>query len=376
MKTEDMKVIAVSGTPHQRGKQIGASLCDDIHMIIEKRDRAIAARGYAPSDYWAAFEQCCDFVPNIERWTPRLAREVEGLAEGAQLDLNEAYRLQMLDEDWFFDAYHCASIPQSAHKCTTFAVTGGAGTPTFAGQNMDIHHFVDGHQVLVRIANELGSGACLIFTYAGLMGLMGLNNAPLGINCNTLMQLGFNPTGVPVSFIVRHVLSLQTLKEAEDFLRNVPHACGQTYTLSSEDAGLCLECGPSSVVAHRPQSDRRLCHTNHPLSNGDTNQFELRNASAGCAMPLVSHNSKARLTSIQDRISDPQSPVTLDKLMQALRAKDDPKNPVSREQGSALDTNNIGFTAGSVIYEISGQPILYYAAGPPSISEFRRVSFE
>ena len=41
MKTNEMKVLTVGGTPRERGRVIGESLREDIHAVMEKHEQAI-----------------------------------------------------------------------------------------------------------------------------------------------------------------------------------------------------------------------------------------------------------------------------------------------------------------------------------------------
>ncbi|MDH3740358.1 MAG: C45 family peptidase [Hyphomicrobiales bacterium] len=374
MKTRDMKVVTLNGAPRDRGRRLGETLREDIRIVLEKRDAMIAEHGYRPEDYWAALDKHCDFGPAIQRWTPDLAAEVEGLAEGAAIDPDTAFRLQLLDEDWFFDAFHYSAFPKPSHKCTTFAIGTAEDGQTYAGQNMDIHHSADGHQVLLRIEDERNGLESLVFTYAGLIGLMGMNSAPLGINCNTLMQLGFCPTRLPVAFVVRHLLSLKTMDNAIRFLRHIQHASGQTYTLSTRGSVACFECGPGGIAEYKPLRDARLCHTNHPLTNVNTDQFDELASRPGSGIERITPNSQVRLNSIGSRVLNVKKPPNLAELKSALRARDDPENPVCKEAGVSM--GNIGFTAGSVIYEMSDPPIFHCASGPPRLTDYHRFFFK
>ena len=61
-------------------------------------------------------------------------------------------------------------------------------------------------------------------------------------------------------------------------------------------------------------------------------------------------------------------------IKEALAAHDDPVNPVSRNTNA--EGSSIGFTAGSSIYELGGEPKLHLAAGPPCETEFEVFEFK
>jgi isopenicillin-N N-acyltransferase-like protein len=269
------------------------------------------------------------------------------------------------------------------NKCTAFGIAGSADEATYAGQNMDIMSLVEGHQVLLRIQYDNSELESLVFTHAGLIGLCGMNNSPLGVNCNTLMQLGSCSNGLPVAFITRSLLAMSSFDEALLFLNRIRHASGQNYTLSTKGKVGAFECSPQQVVEYRPRSDgRQVVHTNHPLANDDTATYQaLAEADPGGPWVRGEGNTRSRLESIATRTLNNDQRLELLDLKSALCARDDPENPVCRDlsvDGSSEtkdSANPIAFTAGSMIYEYDEKPLLHLAAGPPGQSEFQVFEF-
>ena len=93
MNTHEMIVLTVGGTPRERGRVIGESLREDIHAVMEKHEQAIEKRpGYSLEDYYAAFDQYGDHLGAVEKWAPDLLEEVWGMAEGAKIEPERAFR--------------------------------------------------------------------------------------------------------------------------------------------------------------------------------------------------------------------------------------------------------------------------------------------
>jgi hypothetical protein len=86
----------------------------------------------------------------------------------------------------------------------------------------------------------------------------------------------------------------------------------------------------------------------------------------------VNSNSYIRLASVQSRVSQA---TTIDDLLikETLRSKDDSKNPVCRSVDRKGGSG--GFTFGSVIMTLTGNPYLQVTAGPPDESEYKRIGF-
>lgn len=371
MQTNLMPVIDLAGPPRERGRIHGESLRGSIHELIGLHRQFITDFfGVDPDDYLGRFRAYGNFGPALARSAPDLLEEVEGLAEGAGIDPAEMLQHQLIDEEWAFGFYHWRPVVER-NKCSAFAVAAEAGHPAFAGQNMDVPRFIDGGQVLFRIAEPDSDLVSHVFSYAGLIGLCGMNNAPIGVTCNTLNQLRPSNAGLPVAFIVRRILACDSVRAAAGFLRSIDHASGQNFIVSGREGAHCFECSAGKVVEFMGEAGgRRLCHTNHALANDDLGDFEALMRSLPEGERLHFSNSKQRYASINGRLGDPAGPADLAAVKAALSAHDDPENPVSRTY-SDTQGSYIGFTAGSLIYDYGLPPRMLVAAGPPCSTDYR-----
>ena len=376
MKTTELSVIELSGSPGDRGRRYGEIAKPLIARMVKAwradlgnfSHNGIAANAAIDSDvYLSEFLAQTDYLSAIEKWTPDLLEEVKGIAEGSAQKFEHILGLQLVDEEWVFGLRRSLNKPTT--KCTAFGVPDQANGISYAGQNMDVPSWVEGNQVLLRIMATKTSPEALIFSIAGSVGLKGLNASGVGITCNTLAQLNYAVDGLPVLFIVRSILEKRTIDEAEVFLRSIKHASGQNYILSARGDMRCFECCGTSVVRYTPEKIQgRVFHSNHPLVNQDVCNF----------LPPIkrrSNNSVARFTSISERLGDISQLLTLDDIKAALAAHDDIDNPVSRVISPGNTTNSIGYTASSSIYELGAIPRLHLAAGPPCETEFEIFEF-
>ena len=372
MKTADIPVIELTGTPRERGRVYGEVARPLIAKMVASWRKGLGTHHQCvePIDtdgYLSELLSQNNYLSAIKQWAPDLLEEVKGIAEGSGQTFENILGLQLIDEEWVFGLRRKFAKPTT--KCTAFGVPNQANGVSYAGQNMDIPSWVDGHQVLLRIMPTDTSPEALIFSIAGnIGGLNGLNAKGLGITCNTLPQLNYSIDGLPVAFIVRTILAQQSIDEAEQFLHSIKHASGQNYILSSPGDMRCFECCGTSVVRYAPEKYQgRVFHSNHPLVNQDECDIlppEKRR----------SKNSIARFNSICGRLGDIATSLTLDDIKAALSAHDDPENPVSRNTKD--DGNPIGFTAGSSIYELGSIPRLHLAAGPPCETAFELFEFK
>ncbi|MEN8210110.1 MAG: C45 family peptidase [Thermodesulfobacteriota bacterium] len=377
MKTSEMKVITLTGSPFEQGRIHGELLKNQVRDIIERFKRSIVLdRRMDPELYIKEFLDYGLFDDAVQQWTPQLWQEMKGIAQGADVDFDMIRALQYGDEEWVYGQYyHNAPAP---HKCTSFALMPQSGHPAYAGQNMDAQSWIDGRQVLFHIKDEKNSLESFVFSHAGLTGLNGMNSAGLGVCCNTLIQLGSCRDGLPVGAVMRGVLACKTFEEASNFLYNIKHASGQNYIVSTRDKIGCFECSADFVVEYKPASyPNRVCHSNHPLTNKDTQHYDNHikmHSEAG--MLTTKKNSKARYASIERRLCANNNKVTLNDIKNALSSFDDLKNPVCRELQPDDPHGLINFTTGSMIYEFGDELKLHLASGPPSITKYKIFNFQ
>ena len=374
MQTADVPLIEMAGSPRERGLSYGKEVKKKIAKAVKAWRQDLgnytvdggSVKNRNPDDYLDAFFSDTNYLHSIERWAPDLLEEVKGIAEGSEQNLSDILGLQLIDEEWMFGIRH--SFTRPIHKCTGFGVVNQVNGKSYAGQNMDIPRWVEGSQVLLRMMSTDAKPEALIFSFAGSIGLNGINANGLGVTCNTLPSLAYSIDGLPVLFIIRKILEMQDIDQAEDFLRSIKHASGQNYIISSVSDTRCIECSATNVVRLAPvEWGGRVFHTNHVLANRNANQFASR-------LKAREKNSKARLASISRRLGKLSKVVTLADAKYALAAHDDLENPVCRCINLRSPTDSIGYTAGASIYEFNDRPRLHFAAGPPCETTF--VVFE
>jgi len=372
MKTREMPIIELQGTPRERGRIHGESLKIKIFEVIDNWLSDLGSYGQNDksqgtldtSAYLQSFFSETGYIDAIKRWTPDLLAEVQGIAEASGQTFEHILGLNLMDEEWVYGLRH--KLEKPTNKCTAFGIPQQDNGPGYAGQNMDIMSWAEGKQVLLRVMPTDSAPETLVFSIAGSIGLNGLNANGIGVTCNTLSQLNYTTDGLPVAFILRSILASQTVDSAEIFLESIQHASGQNFIVSSAKEIRCFECCGTSVVRYQPdQLKGRVIHTNHPLINTDISPL--------AALSGSSANTKARLESIACRLGDTTQTITLKNIKSALAAHDDQENPVSRNANK--NGSSIGFTAGASIYELGRPPRLHLAAGPPCETEFKAFDF-
>jgi isopenicillin-N N-acyltransferase-like protein len=342
--------IDVIGEPFERGRAHGAALQNEVRAHLAAWLASLADAGVGdPTAYIAGMLAATDFRTAIDQHTPDLWLEVQGIAAGAELSPDLLFGLQLLDEEWAYRTRR--GRPDKLEKCSSLAIVSPAG-PTWVGQTMDLGGYTEGFAVLLATAAPDGRRATLVFSVAGMIGLMGVNAAGVGVCVNSLPQLPSAPEGLPVAFVLRRLLQAQTFAEACDLILRLPHATNQHYVIAGPGAVRSFEASCEGVTEYHPPDPSRILHTNHPLA-----------AAGAPETPEARANSVARLAALQARLASGHP--GLAEIEAALSSCDDPDHPVCRIRGEPGGLTS--FTTGSMISALSPDGVeTWISPGPPS----------
>jgi predicted choloylglycine hydrolase len=236
-------------------------------------------------------------------------------------------------------------------------------SPTLLGQNMDLPSYYQSLETLLNVKEEDSFKESFIITFAGMIGLCGLNNAPLGLCGNTLLDLNGSLDGYPVAFLVRSILEQDSLENAVNYIKDVKQASGENYTIGDEKRVVSLECSSNKVCEFTPyKGANRTYHTNHPLVNDD-----LRVPPNKQTWLNTTH---ARFEYLESRLRDPSTPINLETMKYILSSHE---GPVCAHQ-SYQPGNSCTFS--SLIYILSKKPELHLTRGPPCSNKYEIFRFE
>ncbi len=357
LRHRDVRVLDLSGTPHERGLAHGRALKDEIRELLDDFKRDLERTYEVESAVFIErFLAETDFMPAIEEWTPGLLEEVRGIAEGAELPFDEVYVYQLADEIWSMGKWAMRD------KCTAIAVDPRGDQPTIVAQNMDIPGFYQKYPTLLRIRDDDGPDT-LVLTCPGLIGVNGMNSAAVAIACNTLLQLRPSRAGVPCLFVVRGVLERASLEEAEAWLKRIPHAVGQNYTIGDPEGARAFECSAGAKVRFQPKLAVDFTyHTNHPLVNTDWHPDYLARCNAQEVKPEVGLRTCMRFAALEERFEGDQ-PITVETIRAALASRDYDPDAICGD-----------WTYGCTVFLLrAGAPELQLAPGRPD--QFEPQSF-
>jgi len=368
-----MRVLELKGSPRERGRQHGEELREEIGRHLDlyheniQLDTGLDAQAFFDRMYAET-----DFMPAIEKYAPDLLEEVRGIAEGSGRNFDETLARQLSDEDpWFRQIIKFKrDVPE---HCSSLGTREGGRS--LIAQNMDSPLYYDGFQMLLRVHEPDSDVQSLVLTVAGKLSLAGMNNYGVGICCNTVLQLDFNPCGLPEDFIVRKTLQQKNLGDVLTFMKSIPHASGQNYVLGDPNNVTDLECSAHKVteVPLKPNS-QRVCHTNHPIINDDTKSWSDLWERGEREAPQLVEQMKSRMTTfnrytVLERDINDAPPLDVKRAAEILS---DHTAPICLHH---IDKGN--YTLSCLIMELDAQnPKLHITGGPPCSTPFRTYTFD
>lgn len=242
------------GSHRDLGLQHGRQMREAIHAFLQDRRARIDA--IVTSDAASVAGRCRAHIDAIERHLPELADEVHGLADGAEIGIEDAYLLQLRRELVGYSA-----IPRAAAggDCTTFGrVRGGAGV---IGQTVDLNGDMARELTALDITHADGR-RLLMLSFTGLLGYLGLNDRGLAIGLN-LVLAGRWSTDLPDYAVIRHLLdTCGSVDEALDRLPELPLASSRALTLCDGQRLVTVEHVLNEVALLEGEE---LLHANHFL---------------------------------------------------------------------------------------------------------------
>jgi len=245
----------LSGSYFDIGRTHGESHRDTIRAFLSNvEERALLGRDTQDAEA-RIVDRAAQYRRVLEEQVPHLAEEVEGLAAGAGISWHDAIVLQYRREL----AYDAEAV---AGECTLVGLRDPAGCALLA-QNVDLVGRMTALGTVMRIRHpEPDVPRALTYTFAGLLGFLGMNEAGLAIGINLLHAEDWR-IGVSPYLLVRHLLRCQTVSQCIEEISRIPRSSSRALTISDPRETVTVEM---SVTQFDVQQAPVLCQTNHFLS--------------------------------------------------------------------------------------------------------------
>ena len=251
------QIVELKGNAHERGLQHGKALAGEIRANLTLYFDMV--KGLTGTDPAVCLRHAGKFQEAIDANAPQLLEEMQGIAEGAGVSLDEILFLNARTELMSMRA----DGGTGSGECTAIGLAGErtiSGQPIIA-QNWDWHERVCASSAVFRL-DSADAPRAVYLAEAGQLGKIGINQYGLGVTLNILMT-GEMSYGLPVHVLLRMVLGARNVVEAASLIKSCPRG-GTSHFLVGDAGGDIkgLELTPVDVAELVPE-DGAVIHTNH-----------------------------------------------------------------------------------------------------------------
>lgn len=253
MASDSIPVLQVRGSHREVGQQIGARMRPALCRLVERMRQRVPAG----LTYRDLVRQGQVFLAYSRGVYPQYVEELEGIAEGADLPLEELF-LGMCEELWEPTFWR--------RGCTDFAARGRAtvdGSTLLAHTNDEAPEREEG---LVILRVQAGDEPEFLGVSLGGLGFSaGFNAAGIALTGNEVLARDVRP-GVPRLLIVRAILAARRLGEAMDVCLLPQRASNYNNIIADRWGEVYSVEGSATDYEALYIEDDILAHANHYLS--------------------------------------------------------------------------------------------------------------
>ena len=253
-------LIDLEGDAQQRGRQHGRAAGERIALSIRTYQAAYERVGL---DWHRTRALARRFIPKIEAFDADSMREIEGIAAGAEVEVEEIVALNARSELLY--AHEQLEATEPPDGCTGVVILPQATREgrLIHAQNWDWRVESVELGVVLRIRPDHGP-AMLTFVEAGMLARAGINEHGIALTGNFLKSSedGRNP-GVPLPLIRRSILKAKVFAQALAVVTRSARTISNNMMLSHADGeAVSLETCPQQVFWQLPEQGV-LVHANH-----------------------------------------------------------------------------------------------------------------
>lgn len=246
-------LTVITGKPRERGRAYGKQFKAAIGDFLDKEIFKAFVQPKQPTrDDMLRYAAAC--AKEVKAFAPLIHDEMEGMAEGSGLSLEQVTLITLHEELW-----HRGDLPKVPH-CTGIAVGPAAGKAgdTFVGQTWDWMESVRGLSRMLLWKRPEGP-AVLAYAFPGLWVGAGLNDAGVALVW-TSAGSGGPRVGIPSYVLIAQMLYQDSLKAALEEARRAKHAGYFTFVLGDGEGRLANVEGSPKELAVEETTGRMVRH--------------------------------------------------------------------------------------------------------------------
>ncbi len=299
-----LQLLDLPEDPRQRGEAHGEALREEANTLYQAHldqlvaQPAFAARGITDDASYQAY--AARFRPHAENYAPHLWTELEGIAAGARMTVN-----QVLAQNLYLESYDIShpTAPAVPGGCTAWAhrrASNGAVAEQSAvvGQTYDMSKIYE--PAAFALKTRSNGVEVLALSFAGALGANGMSSAGFAVVINKLYGTD-SRLGVPYTFIIRAMLEQPRPGDALACLLGCERAGSMNYIIG-DGGGLLFNIESSATGWENLQGPENYAvHANHFIGSHGR-KFEARDFSGfGCHSLTRYARSQQLLAALPER---------------------------------------------------------------------------
>ncbi len=248
-RTERLHLEISASSHRELGRRRGEALSGTLSEAYAKYAELFRVLGV---DREREEEGVAAVVATLSDWRPEVLAELDGIAEGAGLQLAQVVALNARTEIIALGAL-------ASSECST--VTAEVDGRRLGAQTWDWHIELAAywHTQIVDGPGYRFAG----LTEQGILSKIGVNEAGLALHFNILGHRADGPTGVPMHVLSNIVLTeCGSVDEAVALIRSAPVSSSSAFTLLDSTRAVSVEMSPAGVFVI-PEVDGSVQRTNH-----------------------------------------------------------------------------------------------------------------
>lgn len=344
------KEITIQGTPYERGQAYGQQCREEIGVSIQVYGTLFKElKGLS----WEDARKISEFYLSKTRaFAPDYAEEMQGIAEGANVDLLDIAALNARTEIMFAQL--------DAQECTTLSLLPPAteGGRVIAAQNWDFYRQLRDSVVIVHVHQENKPNFVMV-SEAGMIGGIGMNDRGLGILLNALTA-DVSCQGIPLRTRMRAMLDSETLAEAYAQGSRKPTSVGHLVTTHKDGIAIAFEMDSNTFETLLPE-DGIWLHTNHYLG---PKMYQAHDANPRASTYI-------RLQRIQALVKESYGKITNETVMHMLQDHAGYPYALCTHENAKDPVTSQYVTNFAIIMDLT-EGCFYLAPGNPCESEFEK----
>ena len=367
MALQQFPVISVQGKPFDRGQQHGSQAREQVRKNVDSYfDLWQQLWGAKRSE---VLQQCKGFITAIGEYDADILEELEGIAKGADLSLEEIIALNTRYELTRIELTRRQNPTSQAESggCTSMAALPQVTKDghTIMGQNWDFKPRFYETSIILEVKQETKPNL-IVHTEAGTICHKGMNSAGVGVCFNALASNldRFEPR-TPFLVMIRGILNANSFDQALAAVLGTRATVSGNLLIAHRDGeAVNLEIIPEDVDCLYPDSGI-ITHSNHFL--GFTNRSDLKDIIKSSSPNTLFRANRARQLLELDR-----GHIDIGSFQRVFKDHFSHPNSICRHADVRREEPQQAATLASAIIDMTEQAF-YVAKGPPCQNEYYKL---